>query len=164
MASDDEWVVVEPAFRAVELIEQLYDDPRDDVPLFSRFSFRVRYIWFRNWVNSSAGERLGLAPIPEGPVSLRMLRRTIALELAYRPGGVLAAKIAAQAYRNRNNRRLCRPPGWRSSRVLAEVNKHEADRNLQLILAEFHNYRTASCPPAPAHETSPSSSPLSTPT
>ncbi|WP_244163955.1 hypothetical protein [Rhodococcus koreensis] len=114
--TDDEWVVIEPVHRAVELIEQLHDDPRDDALLLSRFSFRVRYIWFRNWVNSSAGERLGLAPIPEGPVSLRMLRRTIALELAYRPGGS-RSKTAAQAYRNRNNRRLCGPAGWRSSRV-----------------------------------------------
>jgi hypothetical protein len=46
----------------------------------------------RNWVNGPAGQRLGLAPVPDTPVSLRALRRTLAIELAYRPGGMLAAR------------------------------------------------------------------------
>ena len=66
--TDDEWVVIEPVYRAVGLAEQLHDNPRDGVPLFGRFDFTVRYTWFRNWVNSPAGQRLGLAPIPDGPV------------------------------------------------------------------------------------------------
>ena len=44
-------------------------------------------------MNGPSGQRLGLAPIPGYPVSLRSLRRTLAIELAYRPGGVLAAKF-----------------------------------------------------------------------
>ncbi|GCE41000.1 hypothetical protein Rhow_004643 [Rhodococcus wratislaviensis] len=147
--TDDEWVVIEPVHRAVELIEQLHDDPRDDVLLLSRFSFRVRYIWFRNWVNSSAGERLGLAPIPEGPVSLRMLRRTIALELAYRPGGVLAAKLQLKHIATATTEGYAARPGGAQAELLAEVNKHEADRNLQLIMAEFHNYRNGILPSGP---------------
>lgn len=147
--TDDEWVVIEPVHRAVELIEQLHDDPRDDALLLSRFSFRVRYIWFRNWVNSSAGERLGLAPIPEGPVSLRMLRRTIALELAYRPGGVLAAKLQLKHIATATTEGYAARPGGAQAELLAEVNKHEADRNLQLILAEFHNYRNGILPSGP---------------
>jgi integrase len=91
--TDDEWVVIEPVYQAVELAERLHDDPQPGAPLFGRFAFYVRYKWFRAWVNSEAGRRLGLAPIPEGLVNPRMLRRTLSLEMAYRPGGVLAAKI-----------------------------------------------------------------------
>ena len=60
--TDDEWVVIEPVHRAIELLEQLHDDPRNGVLLLSRFSFRVRYLWFGAWVNSPAGARFGLAP------------------------------------------------------------------------------------------------------
>ena len=30
--TDDEWVVIEPVYRAVGLAEQLHDNPRDGVP------------------------------------------------------------------------------------------------------------------------------------
>ncbi|HUY45044.1 MAG TPA: hypothetical protein VMV92_04885, partial [Streptosporangiaceae bacterium] len=73
----DEWVVIEPAYQAARLLEQLHANPEDGVPLLGRFAFDVRYAWFRNWVNSPAGERHGLAPIPDGPVSLRALRRIL---------------------------------------------------------------------------------------
>lgn len=49
---DDEWVVIEPAYRAAQLLEQLHDNPKNGVPLLGRFAFDVRYTWFRNWVNS----------------------------------------------------------------------------------------------------------------
>lgn len=61
--------------------------------LLGRFTFDVRYRWFRNWVDSPAGARLDLMPIPEGPLNLRMLRRTPVLEMAYRPSGVLATRL-----------------------------------------------------------------------
>lgn len=147
--TDDEWVVIEPAFRAVELAEQLHPDPGDGVLLFSRFAFNVRYIWFRNWVNSPSGQRLGLTPIPEGPVSLRMLRRTIALELAHRPGGVLAAKLQLKHIATATTEGYAARPGGAQAELLAEVNKHEADRNLQLVLTEFHNYRNGIRPAGP---------------
>jgi integrase len=147
--TDDEWVVIEPAFRAVELAEQLHPGPAEGALLFSRFAFRVRYIWFRNWVNSPAGQRLGLAPIPEGPVSLRMLRRTVALELAYRPGRVLAAKLQLKHIATATTEGYAARPGGAQAELLAEVNKHEADRNLELVLAEFRNYRNGILPAGP---------------
>jgi hypothetical protein len=88
----DEWVVIEPAYRAAQLLEHLHVHPESGAPLLGRFAFDVRCTWLRNWVNGAAGQRLGLAPIPDTPVSLRALRRTLAIELAYRPGGMLAAK------------------------------------------------------------------------
>src|SRR5436309_4867642 len=89
----DEWVVVEPVHQAAQLLKRLHDTAENGVRLLGRFAFDVRYKWFRDWVNGPAGRRLGLAPIPDIPVNLRALRRTLAIELAYRPGGVLAAKI-----------------------------------------------------------------------
>lgn len=148
--TDDEWVVIESAYRAVELAEQLHDTRCDGSLLFGRFAFQVRYTWFRNWVNSAAGARLGLAAIPEGPVSLRMLRRTLALEMAYRPGGVLATKLHLKHIATATTEGYASRPGGAQAELLAEVNKHEADRNLALVLAEFRNYQQGILPAGPA--------------
>jgi hypothetical protein len=89
----DEWVVIQDAYEAAGPAEQLHDDPLNGKLLFGRFHFNSRYQWFRDWVNGPDGQRLGLAPIPSGRLTLRMLRRKLAIGLAYRPGGLLAAKI-----------------------------------------------------------------------
>jgi len=44
----DEWVIIEPAYRAAQLLEHLYDNPASGAPLLGRFAFDVRYTWFRN--------------------------------------------------------------------------------------------------------------------
>jgi hypothetical protein len=54
----DEWVVIEPVYRAAELLEHIHDNAQPEQPLLGRFSFDVRYKWFRNWVNGPAGQRL----------------------------------------------------------------------------------------------------------
>jgi hypothetical protein len=46
--TDDEWVVIEPAYRAIELAEQLHTAPQEGASLFGRLAFRIRYQWFRN--------------------------------------------------------------------------------------------------------------------
>ncbi|WP_433788467.1 hypothetical protein [Actinoplanes sp. CA-252034] len=117
--------------------------------LFGRFAFTVRYTWFKNWVNSPAGQRLGLAAIPDGPVNLRMLRRTLALELAYRPGGVLASKIHLKHVAVATTEGYACRPGGAQAELLSEVNKHESDRNLDLVLAEFRNYQQGILPAGP---------------
>ncbi|MFK0258668.1 site-specific integrase [Streptomyces sp. NPDC090445] len=147
--TDDEWVVIEPVYRAVELTEALHDDWQDGALLFGRFSFTVRYKWFRNWVNSPTGQRLGLAPIPEGQANLRMLRRTLALEMAYRPGGVLAAKIHLKHIAVATTEGYASRPGGAQAELLAEVNRHESDRNLDLVLTEFRNYQQGILPVGP---------------
>jgi integrase len=147
--TDDEWVVIEPAYRAVQLLEQLHDHPADGAPLLGRFAFDVRYTWFRNWVNGPTGQRLGLAPIPDKPVNLRALRRTLALELAYRPGGVLAAKLHLKHIAVATTEGYASRPGGAQAQLLAEVNKHEADRNLELLWAEFRNYQQGVMPAGP---------------
>jgi hypothetical protein len=117
--------------------------------LLSRFAFRVRYTWFRNWVNSPAGARLRLAQIPEGPVTLRMLRRTLSLEMAYRPGGVLASKIHLKHCVVATTEGYASKPGGAQAELLAEVNKHEAERNLELVLTEFRHYQNGVLPAGP---------------
>lgn len=146
---DDEWVVIEPVYHAVELAERLHDNPDEGAPLFGRFAFDVRHKFLRNWVNGPAGQRLGLADIPDSPVSLQALRRTLSIELAYRPGGLLAARhhlrhisvATTEGYANR--------PGGAQAELLAEVNKHEAERNLDLVWAEFRNYQQGIMPAGP---------------
>jgi hypothetical protein len=147
--TDDEWVVIEAAYRAVEMAEQLHDNPRSDALLWGRFDFYTRYTWLRNWVNSPASQRLGLAPIPEGRVTLRALRRTLALEMAYRPGGLLATKIHMKHIAVATTEGYASRPGGAQAELLAEVNKHEADRNLELVLAEFRNYQQGILPAGP---------------
>jgi hypothetical protein len=145
----DEWVVIEPAYQAARLLEQLHDIPENGVPLLGRFAFDVRYTWFRNWVNGPSGRRLGLAPIPGTPVNLRALRRDLAIELAYRPGGVLAAKLHLKHIATATTEGYASRPGGAQSELLAEVNKHEATRNLDLVWTEFRNYQHGIMPAGP---------------
>jgi hypothetical protein len=145
----DEWVVIEPAYQAAQLLERLHDDPQPGKPLLGRFAFNVRHAWFRNWVNGPAGQRLGLTPIPDDPVSLRALRRTLSIELAYRPGGMLAAKLHLKHIAVATTEGYASRPGGAQAELLAEVNKHEADRNLDLVWAELRNYQQGIMPAGP---------------
>lgn len=145
----DEWVVIEPAYRATELLESLHENPEPGAPLLGRFAFDVRYKWFCNWVNGLSGQRLGLAPIPESPVSLRALRRTLAIELAYRPSGVLATKIHLKHISVATTEGYASRPGGAQAELLVEVNKHESERNVDLLWAEFANYQQGMMPAGP---------------
>jgi hypothetical protein len=147
----EQWVIIEPAYHAVGLAEQLADvaEPAHEQLLFGRFHFHIRYRSFRAFVNGPAGRRLGLAPIPESPVNLRMIRRTLAVELAYRPGGLLAAKVALKHISTATSEGYAARPGGAQGQLLAEVNSHEQERNLQLVLAEFRNYQQGTMPTGP---------------
>lgn len=145
----DQWVVIEPAYQAAQLLERLHDSPQPGRPLLGRFAFDVRYTCLRNWVNGPSGQRLGLAPIPEAQVSLRALRRTLAIELAYRPGGVLAAKLHLKHIAVATTEGYASRPGGAQAELLAEVNKHEAERNLELVWAELRNYQQGVMPAGP---------------
>jgi hypothetical protein len=145
----DEWVVIEPAYHAAGLAGQLHDNPADSDLLFGRIAFPVRYQWFRNWVNGPSGQRLGLAPIPDHPVSLRAMRQTLATELAYRPGGVLATKFQMKHIAVATTEGYASRPGGAQAELLAEVNKHEAERNLALVWEEFRNYQQGIMPAGP---------------
>ena len=145
----DEWVVIREAYDAAGLAEQLHGDPRDGELLLGRFHFGSRYERFRDWVNGPDGQRLGLDPIPEGRLNLRMLRRKLAIELAYRPGGLLAAKIYLHHVSAATTDGYASRPGGAQAELLAEVSNHEQERNLELVMAEFRNYQQGKLPAGP---------------
>ncbi|MFD4627309.1 hypothetical protein [Streptomyces sp. NPDC058475] len=145
----DEWVVIHDAYQAAALAEQLHNDPEAGTPLLGRFHFNSRYQWFRNWVNGPHGQRLGLAPIPNERLTLRMLRRKLAIEIAYRPGGLLATKIYLHHVSTATTEGYASRPGGAQAELLAEVNDHEQQRNLELVLAEFRNYQQGILPAGP---------------
>ena len=147
--TEEEWVVIEQVDQAVALAERLSGHAEPGAPVFGRFSFSVRYPWFRSWVNGPGGRRLGLAPIPGDTVTLRMLRRTLARELAYRPGGLLAAKIHLKHVSAVTTEGYAGRPGGAQAKLLAEIGEHEIERNLQLVLTEFRNYQDGVMPAGP---------------
>jgi hypothetical protein len=148
--TDEEWVVIGAVHDVIGLAEQLscFIGVPDSL-VFGPFSFEQRYPWFRAWVNGEAGQRLGLAPVPDGPVTLRMLRRTLAHELAYRPGGLLAAKIALKHVSVATTEGYAARPGGSQGKLLAEIAEDEAGRNLQIVLAEFRSYQDGVMPAGP---------------
>ena len=73
----------------------------------------------------------------------------MAIELAYRPGGVLAAKIHLKHVAVATTEGYASRPGGAQAELLAEVNKHESQRNLDLIWEEFRNYQQGIMPAGP---------------
>jgi hypothetical protein len=73
-------------------------------------------------------------------------RRTVALEMTYRPGGVLAAKLHLKHIAAATTEGYAARPGGAQAELLAEVNKLEADHKLELVLAEFRNYQQGILP------------------
>ena len=100
-------------------------------------------------MNGPHGQRLGLAPIPNERLTLRMLRRKPAIEIAYRPGGLLATKIYLRHVSTATTEGYASRPGGAQAELLAEVNSHEQQRNLELVLAEFRNYQEGILPTVP---------------
>ncbi|WP_438491410.1 site-specific integrase [Streptomyces asiaticus] len=147
--TQDEWVVTEEVHEAVEAAEQLAVSEEPGTLLFGNFAFNLLYERFRNWVNGPSGQRLGLSLIPMHPVSLRMLRRTLAVELAYRPGGVLATKIALKHVSVATTEGYANRPGGAQSRLLAEITAEEQQRNLDLTLAEYRKHQQGIQPSGP---------------
>ncbi|WP_405986960.1 site-specific integrase [Streptomyces sp. NBC_00872] len=146
----DEWVVIWEAYQAAEVAEQLLG-PEAEIgdPLLTSPLDSDRFTLFRQWVNGTAGQALGLAPIPEGQLTTRMLRRTLALEIAYRPGGLLAAKVQLKHLSVVTTEGYAARPGGAQAKFLAEVNAEEAERNKDLVLAEYRRYQQGEMPSGP---------------
>lgn len=58
-----------------------------------------------------------------------MIRYRLAVELAYRPGGILATKIHLKHVAVATTERYASRPGGAQAELLAEVNQHESERN-----------------------------------
>ncbi|KOV36715.1 hypothetical protein [Streptomyces sp. H036] len=142
---DEQWVVLEPAYRAVQLAARLAR-PTAGESVFSTSGMDYAYRRLRDWVNSPAGQRLGLAHIPAGPVTGRMIRRTIALLLAQRPGGLLAAKIQLKHVSVVTTEGYAARPGGSQGTLLAEIKKAEADHHTKLTAAAYRDYQQGRLP------------------
>ena len=94
------------------------------------------------------GVRLGLAQLPAGPVNGRMLRRTLAVELATRPAGLIAAS-SPQARLDRDYRGLRSAAGGSQAQFLSEVERNEKEHHLRLTLTAYAEYRDGIMPAGP---------------
>ncbi|GAB7186773.1 hypothetical protein ATKI12_6604 [Kitasatospora sp. Ki12] len=145
----EEWVTVEVAYQAAELAADLLHPARDTTVLFPKLAFYRYYPLLRDWVNGPDGRWLGLAPIPEENVNLRRLRRTLAVEMANRPGGLLAAKIALKHVSVATTEGYAARPGGAQASLLAEVGKLEAERNKDLTWQVWQDYKAGRMPAGP---------------
>ncbi len=155
----DEWVVIEPAYRAVELAIRLtraktwLAAPQSRESLFGRYNLAKRFRAFRRWVNSPAGARLGLEPVPDGDITGRMTRRTLSLELAHRPHGLWAAKVHLKQVSVTTTEGYAARPGGAQGRLHAEMKREEQAHKLALTKAAYQAYRDGKMPAGPGART-----------
>ncbi|WP_328690080.1 site-specific integrase [Streptomyces phaeochromogenes] len=146
----DEWVVSREVYEAIEVVEQLLGPAAaPGTSLFHPVFCDTTYQNFRTWVNGSAGQRLGLAPIPEGAVTPRALRRTLAVEIAYRPGGLLAAKLQLKHLSVVTTEGYAARPGGAQAKFLAEINELEEERNIGILTDVYRDYQRGIIPSGP---------------
>ncbi|GAA2974080.1 site-specific integrase [Streptomyces enissocaesilis] len=150
----DEWVVTREVYEAIEVVEQLLGpDAAPGSSLFHPVFCDTTYQNFRTWVNGPAGQRLGLAPIPEGAVTPRALRRTLAVEIAYRPGGLIAAKLQLKHLSVATTEGYAARPGGAQAKFLAEINELEEECNIGILTDVYHDYQRGIMPSGPgAHD------------
>ncbi|MEU1005905.1 hypothetical protein [Streptomyces tibetensis] len=144
----DEWVVVAEAYEAVGVACQLADPGA--AHLFPvHLDLCRRYRDRRAWVNGDEGQRLGLPRLPDDAITPRILRRTLAVELAHRPGGLFAAKLQLKHLSITTTEGYANRPGGAQALFLAEVGKEEESRNLSLTLRAFRDYQAGRRPAGP---------------
>ena len=146
----DEWVVIEPAYQAAELAGQLHDDPGRRRPALRPLRLQTSATqWFRNWVNGPSGQRLGLAPIPDDPVSLGPCAERWRSSWPTGPAASSPTKFHLKHIAVATTEGYASRPGGAQAELLAEVNKHESERNLDLLWDEFRNYQQGIMPAGP---------------
>jgi integrase len=144
----DEWVVIEQVDRAIALAERL-TGAAPGQPLFGAVLIGTSYHNLRAWLSKPFARRLGLAALPGGPVNARMLRRTLALEMAKRPGGLLAAKIHLKHVSVATTEGYTQRPGGSQALFRAEVEHAEHQHHLELTVAAFRDYQQGILPTGP---------------
>jgi hypothetical protein len=144
----DEWVIVEEVDRAVALAERL-TGAADGEQLFGTINIRTRYQNLRRWLHQSWAVRLGLAPLPDACVTARMLRRTLALEMAKRPAGLFATKIALKHLSAATTEGYTARPGGSQAAFHAEVEHAEHQHHLELTVTAFRDYQNGIRPSGP---------------
>ncbi|MDT0427169.1 hypothetical protein ABZ741_12765 [Streptomyces globisporus] len=150
----DEWVVLEEAYKAAELNLRLGGERIGKAPFgTTSFSFADLFEKFKTFVNGPEGRRLGLPHIPPGPVTNRGVRRTLAIAVAYRPGGLLAAKVQLKQVHAATTEGYAHRPGGAQGLFMAEVAELERDRQMRLAKAAWHDYKEGRMPAGPGAPT-----------
>ncbi|WP_457317377.1 hypothetical protein [Sinomonas sp. RB5] len=123
------WTVIEQVAQALKAAESLTDSEH---PL-SVAGFEDQYRALRKWINT-AGREAGLRPVPEDwQVSLRQFRKTLARELAWRPNGIIAAKIHLKHISVATTEGYAGGRGESSSTFLKEVEKEQFEAREQAV-------------------------------
>jgi hypothetical protein len=148
LAGGDEWVVVPEAYEAADIARKLADPDAAHL-LPAQLDLCRRYRDLRKWINSDEGQRLGLPNLPDDAITPRVLHRTLAVELAHRPGGLFAAKLQLKRLSVTTTEGCANRPGGGQAIFLAEVGKEEESRNQTLTLQAFRDYQAGRRPSGP---------------
>ncbi len=144
---EDAWVVIADVDQAIAVAEQLTGAaPGQRLFATGSNNSASRFTALRAWVNGEPGHRLGLDPIPAGAVNPRALRRTLALTIAQRPHGLMAAKVHLKHVSVATTEGYAARPGGHQAALLAEISAAEQAEHLRLTVAAFHDYQRGVLP------------------
>jgi hypothetical protein len=152
----DEWIIIEPGFRAVDLAAKLvgtspnlsgFTSSGPDESVFGRYSFAAAPIQqLRSWVNSPAGQRLGLEPIPGSTTGW-----SAGSFLWNSPNDLTASglrKCTSSTYRSPPPRASARP-GGAQAHFHGELAEEERKHKAQLTAEAYRQYREGRLPAGP---------------
>lgn len=143
----DAWVVIAEADQAIAMAEQLTGAaPGQRLFATGSNNSQARLAALRQWINSDAGRRLGLDPIPAGAINPRALRRTLALTIAQRPHGLMAAKVHLKHVSVATTEGYAARPGGHQAAFIAEVSAEEEAEHLRLTAAAYEDYQRGVLP------------------
>jgi len=144
---EDAWVVIAEVDRAIGIAEQLTGAaPGQRLFATGSNNSRSRFLALREWINSDAGRRLGLDPIPAGAINPRALRRTLALTIAQRPHGLMAAKVHLKHVSVATTEGYAARPGGHQAAFIAEISAEEEAEHLRLTAAAYRDYQRGVLP------------------
>lgn len=143
----DAWVVLADVDRAIAVAEQLTGaTPGQRLFATGSNNSASRLTALRDWVNGEPGRRLGLDPIPAGAINPRALRRTLALAIAQRPHGLMAAKVHLKHISVATTEGYAARPGGQQAAFIAEISAEEEAEHLRLTVAAFTDYQRGVVP------------------
>ncbi|MER5891104.1 hypothetical protein ABT160_45450 [Streptomyces sp. NPDC001941] len=154
---EDAWVVTEDVHRAIATAEALTGVAPGE-RLFAKASnnsnslYAALRTWvngeaaLRTWVNGEHGQRLGLEPLPDGPVNPRALRRTLAMAIAQRPHGLMAVKLHLKHVSVATAEGYAARPGGHQAAFATEVAAEEEAEHLRLTVAAYEDYQRGILP------------------
>ncbi|GAA2179991.1 integrase [Brooklawnia cerclae] len=144
---EDAWVVLADVDQAITMAEQLTGAATGQ-RLFATGSNNSnrRLTALRQWIGSEPGRRLGLDPVPDGAINPRALRRTLALTIAQRPHGLMAAKVHLKHVSIATTEGYAARPGGQQAAFIAEISAEEEAEHLRLTAAAYHDYQRGVLP------------------